>query len=138
MSGQSIAQTTSGQNLAKKLKPAPKGPGRPGAFRRDIRAFRLGPGAVLVACRDFYGAHLAAERDYTRDLPQTAAAYDALAARAESLPDHACLVYGWPGAAGATPPPRPAAFLLVGVHIYDVAVYVLALGRRVARSLKDV
>jgi len=61
-------------------------------YRYHERAFRFSPGAVLAACRDFYGTHLAAERDYTRDLPQTAAAYDALAARAESLPDHACLV----------------------------------------------
>jgi hypothetical protein len=61
-------------------------------YRYHERAFRLNPGAVLAACRDFYGTHLAAERGYTGDLPQTAAAYDALAARAESLPDHACLV----------------------------------------------
>ncbi len=61
-------------------------------YRYHERAFPLNPGAVLTACRDFYGTHLAAERDYTRDLPQTAAAYDALVARAESLPEHACLV----------------------------------------------
>jgi len=47
---------------------------------------------VLAACRDFYGTHLASERETTRGLPQTAATYDALVARAESLPDHACLV----------------------------------------------
>jgi hypothetical protein len=61
-------------------------------YRYHERAFQLSAGAVLAACRDFYGTHLAAEREYTRDLPQAAAAYDALAARAESLPDHACLV----------------------------------------------
>jgi hypothetical protein len=47
---------------------------------------------VREACRDFYGTHLAAEREATRDLPQTAAAYDALAAHAQALPAHACLV----------------------------------------------
>jgi len=61
-------------------------------YRYHERAFRLSAGGVLAACRDFYTAHLAAERDYTQGLPQTAAAYDALAAHAESLPDHACLV----------------------------------------------
>jgi len=61
-------------------------------YRYHERAFHLSPGAVLAACRDFYGTHLAAERETTRGLPQTAAAYDALVARAESLPDHACLV----------------------------------------------
>jgi hypothetical protein len=61
-------------------------------YRYHERAFRLSPSAVLAACRDFYGTHLAAERETTRGLPQTAAAYDALVARAESLPDHACLV----------------------------------------------
>ena len=61
-------------------------------YRYHERAFRLGPGKVLAACRDFYTTHLVAERDYTRGLPRTAAAYDALAAHAESLPDHACLV----------------------------------------------
>jgi hypothetical protein len=61
-------------------------------YRTHERAFRLSPGAVLSACRDFYSTHLAAERDYTRDLPQTTTAYHALAAYAESLPGHACLV----------------------------------------------
>ena len=61
-------------------------------YRYHERAFRLSPGAVLAACRDFYGTHLASERETTRGLPQTAATYDALVARAESLPDHACLV----------------------------------------------
>jgi len=61
-------------------------------YRYHERAFRLSPGVVLVACRDFYGTHLAAERDYTRDLAPAAAAYDALATHAERLPDHACLV----------------------------------------------
>jgi CRISPR/Cas system CSM-associated protein Csm5 (group 7 of RAMP superfamily) len=56
------------------------------------RAFRLNPGVVLTACRDFYGEHLTAERDYTSSLSQTAAAYDALADYAERMPDHACLV----------------------------------------------
>lgn len=56
------------------------------------RAFPLSPGAVIAACRDFYGAHLAAEREYTRGLPQTAEAYDALTTHADQLPDHACLV----------------------------------------------
>jgi CRISPR type III-A-associated RAMP protein Csm5 len=55
-------------------------------------AFRLNPGKVLAACRDFYVKHLVEEQSYTRNLPQTAAAYDALVAHAESLPDHACLV----------------------------------------------
>lgn len=63
-----------------------------GFYRYHEQAFHLDPRAVLAAGRDFYGTHLAAERDYTRDLPQTAAAYDALAAHVESLPDHACLV----------------------------------------------
>ncbi len=61
-------------------------------YRYHKRAFPLSPGVVLTACRDFYGRHLSEERDYTRGLPQTATAYDALAACAESLPDHACLV----------------------------------------------
>jgi len=61
-------------------------------YRYHEHAFRLGPGVVLAACRDFYTTHLVSERDYTRGLPRTAAAYDALAAHAESLPDHACLV----------------------------------------------
>ncbi len=61
-------------------------------YRYHERAFRLSPGGVLAACRSFYTAHLAAERDYTRTLPQPAALYDALTARVESLPDHACLV----------------------------------------------
>jgi CRISPR-associated protein Csm5 len=56
------------------------------------RAFRLSPGAVLTACRDFYAKHLVAEQSYTRGLPRTAAAYDALVAHTESLPDHTCLV----------------------------------------------
>jgi len=56
------------------------------------RAFRLNPGAVLTACRDFYGEHLTAERDYTSSLSQTAAAYDALTDYAERMPAHACLV----------------------------------------------
>ena len=61
-------------------------------YRYHGRAFQLSPGAVLAACRDFYGRHLSADRDYTRGLLQTAAAYDALAAHAESLPGNACLV----------------------------------------------
>jgi CRISPR type III-A-associated RAMP protein Csm5 len=61
-------------------------------YRYHQRAFRLSPGGVLAACRDFYGAHLAAERDFTRGLPQTAAAYDALVRHAEVMPEHACLV----------------------------------------------
>ncbi len=61
-------------------------------YRYHKQAFRLSAGGALVACRDFYTAHLAAERDYTRGLSQTAAAYDALAAHAQELPDHACLV----------------------------------------------
>jgi CRISPR type III-A-associated RAMP protein Csm5 len=61
-------------------------------YRYHEHAFPFSPGAVLAACRDFYGAHLTAEREFTRALPQTAAAYDALAARAVSLPAHACLV----------------------------------------------
>ncbi|TET94823.1 MAG: type III-A CRISPR-associated RAMP protein Csm5 [Dehalococcoidia bacterium] len=61
-------------------------------YRYHERAFRLNPSVVLVACRDFYGTHLAAERDYTRDLAPAAAAYDTLVTHAESLPDHACLV----------------------------------------------
>ena len=61
-------------------------------YRYHQRAFRLSPGGVLAACRDFYGAHLAAECDYTRSLPQMAAAYGALVVHAESLPEHACLV----------------------------------------------
>jgi len=56
------------------------------------RAFRLTPGLVLAACRDFYGTHLVAEQDFVQDLPQAAAAYQALADRAGDLPDHACLV----------------------------------------------
>lgn len=56
------------------------------------RAFRLNPGAVLAACNDFYGEHLTTEQEYTSDLPQTAAAYEALTAHAEELPEHACLV----------------------------------------------
>ena len=61
-------------------------------YRYHERAFRLSPSVVLAACRDFYGTHLAAERDCTRDLALTGAAYDTLVTRAESLPDHACLV----------------------------------------------
>lgn len=61
-------------------------------YRYHQNAFPLSPGGVLAACRDFYGTHLAAEREYTKDLPQAAAAYAALAARAGELPDHACLV----------------------------------------------
>ena len=61
-------------------------------YRYHEQAFRLSAGGVLAACRSFYSAHLAAERDYTRSLPQTAALYNALTARAQSLPDHACLV----------------------------------------------
>jgi CRISPR type III-A-associated RAMP protein Csm5 len=61
-------------------------------YRLHQGAFRLTPGRVLAACRDFYGTHLAAEQAYTAGLPQTAAAYGALVAHAEALPDHACLV----------------------------------------------
>jgi len=61
-------------------------------YRYHEGTFPLDPATVLAACRDFYSAHLAAERDYTRSLPQTAAAYDALAARALILPAHTCLV----------------------------------------------
>ncbi len=59
-------------------------------------AFPLDAATVLAACRDFYGAHLAAERNYLRDLSPAAAAYDALAEQAAKLPAHACLVrLGW-------------------------------------------
>ena len=61
-------------------------------YRYHEGAFPLSPEAVLAACRDFYGTHLAAEGDSARGLPQAAAAYDGLAERANSLPDHACLV----------------------------------------------
>lgn len=61
-------------------------------YRYHERAFRLSPGAVLAACRDFYGQHLAQEREFVEGLPATAAIYSALAGRAEELPDHACLV----------------------------------------------
>ena len=61
-------------------------------YRYHAGAFALTPGRILAACRDFYGAHLAAERTYTADLPETRAVYEALTARAEALPDHACLI----------------------------------------------
>jgi CRISPR type III-A-associated RAMP protein Csm5 len=61
-------------------------------YRYHERAFALTPGRILTACRDFYGTHLAAERAYTADLPETKAVYEALTARAEALPDHACLI----------------------------------------------
>jgi CRISPR type III-A-associated RAMP protein Csm5 len=61
-------------------------------YRYHQRAFPLSAGAVLAACRDFYGTHLVTEQQATRDLPGAAAAYEALVAHAENLPDHACLV----------------------------------------------
>lgn len=61
-------------------------------YRYHQNAFPLNAGAVLAACRAFYGTHLATERQFTRDHPGAAAAYEALAAHAEALPEHACLV----------------------------------------------
>jgi len=61
-------------------------------YRYHERAFRLDPGAVLAACRDFYHKHLAEEHAFVQGLPATAAAYESLAGRAEELPDNACLV----------------------------------------------
>ena len=60
-------------------------------YRYHEQAFRLNPGAVLAACRDFYGRHLEEEEAFVHSLPATAA-YEALAGRAKDLPEHACLV----------------------------------------------
>jgi len=61
-------------------------------YRYHERAFRLSAGRVLAACRDFYRRHLDKEQAFVDSLPATAAAYRALADRAQELPDHACLV----------------------------------------------
>lgn len=72
-------------------------------YRHHEGAFALTPGRILAACRDFYGTHLAAQRAYTADLPETRAVYKALTAQAEALPDHACLIrLGWGSGHDAT------------------------------------
>ena len=61
-------------------------------YRYHDEAFPLSAEGVLAACRDFYLAHLEAERQATSELAGASAAYRVLAAHAEQLPDHACLV----------------------------------------------
>lgn len=61
-------------------------------YRYHQGAFSLNAAGVLAACRAFYLAHLEAEQKATADLAGASDAYRALAAHAEQLPDHACLV----------------------------------------------